>query len=107
MANENIVAGRPKMARATVARGHTVVAPSGDKKIVGYTPEGKPLWAPALKSYGPNHEIELPESEIAWLRGTGHLVDPDAPPDLPAEGAHVSEKAQAGVVGFVGQEARA
>jgi hypothetical protein len=109
MANENNnnTAMRPKMGRGVVARGRTVVAPSGEKKIIGYTTEGKTMWAPDLKHFRPGQEVELPESEIAWLRGTGHLIDPNAPADLPADGAHVTEKAPAGVVGFVGQEARA
>jgi len=95
-----------KKERAIVARGRTVVAPTGEKRVGRYNDEGKPITVPVLKNFGPDQEIELPAGEIAWLRSTGHLVDPRIPAELPAEGARVSEQGQRGTVGFVGAEAR-
>ena len=76
---------KEKMARATVAQGHTIEAPvEAKKKIAGYEPgaNGTPGVGPArmvseTRSYGPGEEIMLPESEVVRLRQTGHLVDPE------------------------------
>lgn len=38
------------------------------------------------QAYGPGSEISLPESEVATLRASGHLVDPSVQPPPPAEG---------------------
>lgn len=95
-----------KMERGVVARGRTVIAATGEKRIGKYSEDGKPIMVPILKTFGPDQEIELPAPEIAWLRSIGHLIDPRAPAPLPAEGARVAEMSS-GQVGFVGQEARA
>ena len=50
---------KPKLLKAIVAKGRTVVV--GRQSV----PEGK--------------EVTLPEDEIASLRASGFLVDPDAP----------------------------
>ena len=106
MANEVNNAPRGRMLRGMVARGRTVVAATGEKRVGGYAQDGKAIMAPVLKTFGPHQEVELPEAEIVALRKSGHLVDPDALAEMPAEGARVSEQAPRGVVGFVGQEAR-
>jgi hypothetical protein len=73
-------AQRPRLMRATVAGGRTVVIPHPTaKKAVGTTPEGKGIYVAELMHFGPGKEVELPADEVARLRGTGHLVDPDRP----------------------------
>ncbi len=81
--NEQVKGGegaKPRLLRATVAGGRTVAVPHPtNRKPVGTTPEGKAITQAELVHYGPGQEVELPVDEIARLRGTGHLVDPDRP----------------------------
>jgi hypothetical protein len=72
-------AQKPRTARATVAAGRTVAIPHPtNRKAVGTTPEGKAITQAELLHFGPGKEVELPVDEIARLRSTGHLVDPEA-----------------------------
>lgn len=82
---------KPKMERAIVARGRSIVVPTEQKRLATYTLEGKPVHVPVLKTVGPDQEVELPAADVAWLRSTGHLVDPRAKAPLAAEGARVTE----------------
>jgi hypothetical protein len=69
---------KPRMVRATVAQGRTVAIPHPTaKKAVGTTPEGKGIYMAELMHFGPGQEVELPADEVARLRSTGHLFDPD------------------------------
>lgn len=71
---------RPRLVRAVVANGRTVAVPHPTaKKAVGTTPEGKGIYMAELMHFGPGKEVELPADEVARLRSTGHLVDPDGP----------------------------
>lgn len=79
--------------RAVVARGRTIMAPTSEKRLATHTPEGKPVYAPIMKMFGPGEDIELPMDEIKWLRGTGHLIDPKKIIAEPSQGAHVMEQA--------------
>lgn len=73
-----------KTVRATVARGRSVDVPlAGKREVAGYDKEtGKPMHRPVMKQFGPGQDVELPADEVATLRKSGHLVDPDriAPP---------------------------
>jgi hypothetical protein len=84
---------RPRTERATVARGRTVMAPTSEKRLATYTPEGKPVHVAVLKEFGPGHEVELPVDEIVRLRAAGFLFDPSAIIPAPSQGAHVMEQA--------------
>lgn len=76
---------KEKMVRATVAQGRTIEAPiEGKTKIAGYAPGangtpgvGEARMVAETRSYAPGEEIFLPAKEVARLRETGHLVDPD------------------------------
>ena len=68
-----------KMARGTVAKGRTVLAQTGEPRIVNYAPDGKPIYRYAEKHHKPGQEVELPADEIEHLRSAGFLVDPNAP----------------------------
>ena len=67
----------PKMAEGEVARGHTVLAPTEDREVVGYKDDGTPRFRFVDKMFHPGETVKLPEGEIAHLRRTGFIVDPD------------------------------
>ncbi|MCJ2067758.1 hypothetical protein MKK75_02875 [Methylobacterium sp. J-030] len=69
----------PKLAKGIVAKGRTVTVPSDERRIAGYTAEGKPVYQTVQRVAAPGEEVELPAAEIAHLRLAGFLVDPDAP----------------------------
>ena len=69
----------PKLAKGIVAKGRTVEVPSDQRRIAGYTADGKPVHRTMQRLAGPGEEVELPTSEIAYLRASGFLVDPGAP----------------------------
>ena len=88
--------------RCIVARGHSVEVPFGPKVQVGFTPspDSKPVFAQKCRTFGPNQELELPQSEVTRLRKLGFLVDPDYTPPEVGEGPQYRE-ATAGSVGYV------
>ena len=69
----------PKLAKGIVAKGRTVTVPSDQKRVAGYTTEGKPVHQVVERRAAPGEEVELPAAEIAYLREAGFLVDPAAP----------------------------
>lgn len=74
----NDVAEAPKLMRATVERGRSVIANHPTKKkIVAWTDQGKPVEHPIRLHYGPGQEVELPPDEVKFLRERGYLVDPN------------------------------
>lgn len=70
-------ASSPSMAEGEVARGRTVLAPTDQREVVGYKDDGTPRFRFVDRSFGPGETVKLPEGEIAHLRRTGFLVDPD------------------------------
>ena len=70
-------ASAPKMGEGEVARGRTVLAPTEDREVVGYKDDGTPRFRFIDKPFGPGETVKLPEGEIAHLRRTGFIVDPD------------------------------
>lgn len=68
----------PVMGRAIVAPGRTVSVPTEEKRVAAYTPDNKPIHRLVEVTYRPGQEVSLPVDEIAYLRRTGFLVDPDA-----------------------------
>lgn len=73
---ETIAQSPTKTVRAIVARGRTVDAPHPTEKIGRLNADGEAVIVAAVKTYGPGEEIELSAADAAWLRSTGHLVDP-------------------------------
>ena len=69
----------PKLAKGIVAKGRTVTVPSDQRRIAGYTAEGKAVHQVIQRTAGPGEEVELPVAEILHLRISGFLTDPDAP----------------------------
>jgi hypothetical protein len=69
-----------KMGKAIVARGRTVCVPTGNRVQVGLTQDGQQVLSSETRDFGPGEEVTLPIDEIARLRETGHLVDPDRAP---------------------------
>ncbi|ANN70910.1 hypothetical protein [Bordetella bronchialis] len=59
--NPPVRAPAPRLVKATVARGHTVLDMDGKRCIAGA-------------------EIELPAADVKRLRSIGYLVDPEKPP---------------------------
>jgi hypothetical protein len=76
-ATGSVDAPAPKMVEGVVARGRTVLAPTDECEVVGYKDDGTPRFRFKDKPYGPGEKVSLPEAEIAHLRRTGFLVDPD------------------------------
>jgi hypothetical protein len=67
------------MVTATVARGHTVDAPTGERRPTGYDSDKHEMVSgPVYKSFGPGETVTLPLSEIQRLIALGLLVDPAA-----------------------------
>ena len=63
---------------AVVERGRTVECPvPGEKKFVGFDPEGKSIYGPVLSYFGPGQKVYLPVPEIERLQKLGFLVDPN------------------------------
>jgi hypothetical protein len=68
--------------RGVVERGHTIHAPlANQRRVVGWM-DGKRVFGPVNKSFGPGQEVLLPRSEVKRLRETGHLIDPNKKVDL-------------------------
>jgi hypothetical protein len=65
-------------AKATVARGRTIIAPMPDEfDVIGYeSTTGEPVRAQRQRSFGPGETVELSLSEIARLTRLGFLHDP-------------------------------
>jgi hypothetical protein len=62
-------------ATAIVARGRTVHAPTGQKRVIGYDAVLRTeIYCPFLEMYGPGSEVTLPVTEIARLRALGFLA---------------------------------
>ena len=68
----------PKSVEGEVARGRTVLAPTDEQEVVGYKDDGSPRFRFKDREYKPGEKVKLPEGEIAHLRRTGFLVDPEA-----------------------------
>lgn len=68
----------PKMVEGEVARGRTVLAPTDEQEVVGYKDDGTPRFRFKDREYKPGEKVKLPDGEIAHLRRTGFLVDPEA-----------------------------
>ena len=67
----------PKLVEGVVARGRTVLAATDEVETVAYKDDGTPRYRYKHKEHGPGETVKLPEGEIAHLRRTGFLVDPD------------------------------
>lgn len=96
-----------EMGRATVERGRTVecavtIDPAltveeqlscGQRIFVGYDKEGKTIYGPAYRQFGPGEMVTLPLMEISRLTALGFLVDPDKKYRQPSEAQarHVDE----------------
>ncbi len=66
------------MARGTVARGHTIDIPTGERRMIGYDRvTGAPVFTSVIRKAGPGEEVTLVRSEIDRLRRAGFLVDPN------------------------------
>jgi hypothetical protein len=63
------------MTKATVAKGHSVEMPTGERVTTGFTGEGKEVFGQRCKTLGPGSQIELPLSEVRRLQALGFLVD--------------------------------
>jgi hypothetical protein len=72
-------------ARGTVARGHTVEVPTGERYVRATANDGSPIFAQHSKKYGPGQEVSLPKDEIERLITLGFLVDPNAVPPSPSD----------------------
>jgi hypothetical protein len=68
----------PKMGQGVVARGRTVLIPTGDREVVGYKEDGTPRFRFLDRPASEGETVTLPEDEITHLRRSGFLVDPDA-----------------------------
>jgi hypothetical protein len=81
------------MVQAIVARGRSVIVPTGKRKVVGQDKDGNRIYGPTSKMIGPNQQIMLPADEVKSLRDLGYLFDPDkiAPPS--GEGPKFSQPA--------------
>jgi hypothetical protein len=80
-----------KTIRAIVARGRSISIPTKQNQVVGYKDDGKPIYRSVLKSFIAGDEVELPESEISFLRERGFLTIPGQIQAPLADGSHVIE----------------
>jgi hypothetical protein len=81
-----------KTARGIVARGRTVDIPTGKRTVVSHHPTtGEPVYRAVTRTAVPGEEIELPVSEIEYLRNGGFLVDTSKVIPALADGTHLSE----------------
>lgn len=80
-----------KMVKATVARGKSVMISTG-RRVVGFHPHTEePIYGPILEYVDELTEIELPESDVLWMRPAGYLIDPEAKPVQKSEGPSFTE----------------
>src|SRR5262249_40060686 len=86
-----------QMGRATVARGHTVTIPTGERTLVGYSLDNNAVYSQISRDYRSGHEVELPLDEIKTLRAAGALIDPGAPMPSYGIGPSFDEATRPGV----------
>jgi hypothetical protein len=81
-----------RLEEAIVARGRSLDIPNPQKKfIAGYTQEGKVIEAFEVFHHREGARVKVPVDEVAGLRASGYLFDPDAVPMAPAEGPRFTE----------------
>ena len=72
---------KPRLERAVVRPGRTIIAPDPAAPKVFGGRRGQTfeeMFVPATVEYGPNSEVELPHDEVVRLRELGYLIDPNA-----------------------------
>lgn len=66
-----------KMVKAVVARGRSVMVPVG-KRVIGFHPVTEAeIYGPVTQYVEELQEVELPESDVVWMRKAGYLIDPN------------------------------
>lgn len=67
-----------KTVRCTVARGRSVMILVG-RRPTGFHPvTEEPVFAPITQYVEEFNEVDIPETDVAWMRKAGFLIDPEA-----------------------------
>lgn len=76
--SKNLHTERPseKTVKAVVARGRSILVPVG-RRVIGFHPVTEAeIYGPVTEYAEELSEVELPESDVAWMRKAGYLIDP-------------------------------
>jgi hypothetical protein len=66
---------KEKLVRCRVARGRSIMVPWGEKRLIGNKENGDPVTCVPTKNVPEFQWLELPESDVLFLRERGYVMD--------------------------------